>query len=101
VTTPSIDLPDPSTLRFETVEPGKYRLPILSSHGRGFSILVKKEQVANPSVRGGAYRDRWVAYNGGLYVKEHGETRIEATMKALAFLTGRGFTVAPSGIRND
>lgn len=80
--------------KFETIEPGKYRLALVSDSGRSFALLVKKESVPNPSARGGAYRDRWVAYNGGLYVKEHGETRIEAVTKALAALAKRNIVLS-------
>ena len=79
--------------KFETIEPGqKYAVQVLSSSGRAFRLLVKKRSVPNPSVRGGAYKTEWVAYNGGLYVKEFGETRIEAATKGLAVLAAKGFT---------
>lgn len=85
-----------STFAFKSVSPGKYRLPLVTQQG-DFALIVKKFQTLNPSVRGGAYKYHWVAYNGALNVKEHGDTRHEATVKALRFLATRNiFPVSSS-----
>jgi hypothetical protein len=74
---------------FTTIEPGKYAADITLRSGAARRILVKKQQVGNPSARGGAYMTRWMAYNGGLYVKVYGDTRKEAFENAMADLTRR------------
>jgi hypothetical protein len=80
-----------TTTSFVTIEIGqKYALPITTVHGKDFRILVKKTQAPNPSVRGGAYMTRWVAYNGALNLREFGDTRQEAVGKAVAHLVQRG-----------
>lgn len=88
-------------LSFERVGDGKYRIGLISAHGRLFGLLVKKESVMNPSARGGAYKDEWIAYSGALYVKERGESRIEATRKALAVLAAKGITPEPTSAPSD
>lgn len=85
---------------FTTVGPGKYAAEITSRSGKTFRILVKKVQAPNPSARGGAYKDEWMAYNGGLYVKEHAETRQGAYDKAVAALVARNILPAATSEEN-
>jgi hypothetical protein len=75
--------------QFETIEPGKYAATITLRSGATRRILVKKVQAMNPSVRGGAYKTEWKAYNGGLYVSETADTRQAAFDKAIEHLKTR------------
>jgi hypothetical protein len=76
---------------FQTIERGqKYAVPITLANGFDRRILVKKTERLNPSVRGGAYKTEWHAYNGGMNLSVRGETRQEAHDKAIAILTERG-----------
>ena len=74
--------------KFYKVADGKYAVDIINVvSGAERRILVKKVQVSNPSARGGAYKDGWVAYNGGMYVKVSAESRqgaFDAAMRSLA-----------------
>lgn len=79
-----------SDTQFTKVGPRKYAVEITLKSGDTRRILVKAEEIMNGSARGGAYRTRWVAYNGGMYLKVFGETRQEAFDKAFALLTSQG-----------
>lgn len=74
---------------FVQIAPGKYAVEVTLTSGNTRRILVRKEQVLNASARGGAYADRWHAYNGGMYLSEFGDTRQEAYDKAVQSLITR------------
>jgi len=77
--------------KFQTIERGqKYRVPITLANGFERNVLVRKTQEMNPSVRGGAYRTVWLAYNGSMNLKVRGDTRQGAYDKAIAVLTEWG-----------
>lgn len=76
--------------QFEKVAEGKYAVAITLANGSARRILVKKVDALNPSARGGAYATEWRAYNGGLNLKVHAETRQAAFDLAIATLQARG-----------
>lgn len=74
---------------FIKIGPSKYAVAITLANGQARRILVRKESVGNPSARGGAYMDRWHAYNGGMNLSVYGDTRQQAFDKAVAALGDR------------
>lgn len=79
---------------FAKVADSKYAVTVTLASGKVFRILVKKVSVGNPSARGGAYKDAWVAYNGALNLKVQAETRQGAYDEAIRNLQERGWVGA-------
>lgn len=88
---------NPAKTKFVTIERGsKYAVNIVNADGWERRILVKKTYALNPSVRGGAYMVRWLAYNGGMNLKVYGDTRQQAVDNAFARLATTGSTYVPA-----
>lgn len=75
---------------YQTLERGsKYAVEITLPSGMSRRILVKKTERLNPSVRGGAYKTEWHAYNGGMNLSVRADTREAAYLLAMKTLTKR------------
>lgn len=68
-----------------------YLTYLTSRTGRKMRVVVRKESVMNPSARGGAYKDQWVASHATY--KGHGDTRADAVHRLEAGFIARGTIV--------